>query len=208
MWTDSGAKSKMVRTLIVKRMISDTAAVPAIMIDEDIYKTLNASKHAVKIPKSMGEGRLATFEATHQLHCVFVLWQLAYPEYYTEKMAFAAAHPKDFFDHIGKGTQQWHMLVQISDASDIDHCADMLRQKIMCDADAGLITYSWVKGHYSPHPNFNVQHQCRDFDAIMKFANEHTVDPTNPEVGSFRRPNDDSWVDFDWEPPSDPNAGD
>lgn len=26
----------------------------------------------------------------------------------------------------------------------------------MCDADAGILTYVWVKGHENPFPDFNV----------------------------------------------------
>lgn len=55
-----------------------------------------------------------------------------------------------------------------------DHCIDNLRQKVglpcdavakagdsdelqlMCDADAGILTYVWVKGHRMPFPDFSV----------------------------------------------------
>jgi hypothetical protein len=39
-------------------------------ITEHEFARLNASPHAVKVPESLGGGRLALLEATHQIHCV------------------------------------------------------------------------------------------------------------------------------------------
>ena len=39
-------------------------------ISEHVYEHLNASKHAVKVPKDLGGGRMAIFEMVHQVHCV------------------------------------------------------------------------------------------------------------------------------------------
>ena len=39
-------------------------------ISEQVYEQLNASKHAVKVPKHLGGGRMAIFEMIHQIHCV------------------------------------------------------------------------------------------------------------------------------------------
>ena len=39
-------------------------------ISEDVFQQLNASKHAVKVPESLGRGRMALFETIHQIHCV------------------------------------------------------------------------------------------------------------------------------------------
>ena len=51
----------------------------------------------------------------------------------------------------------------------------MLRQVIMCNADVGVITHRWVQGHSRPYPNFNVNHQCRDFDKLQEWAKEQGV---------------------------------
>lgn len=82
----------------------------------------------------------------------------------------------------------------------------MLRQKLTCDADASLLGYNWLKGHYSPHPNFNVQHQCRDFEAVLEYAREHEFDPDGSLVQGFlKRPSDEPWAEFE-ELPFDPEA--
>ena len=77
----------------------------------------------------------------------------------------------------------------------------------MCDADASIITYSWVKGHAAPHPNFNVEHKCRDFGAVLQYARKQQLDPEDDWAvqGHFIRPAEGDWKDFD-EPPFDPLA--
>jgi hypothetical protein len=87
----------------------------------------------------------------------------------------------------------------------LDHCADILRQKLMCDADATPITYNWIKNHYKPHPNFNVQHQCRNYSALLEVAAGQRVDGGGFENGWILRPTDAPVVEFD-EPPFDPDA--
>ncbi|EDO02856.1 predicted protein [Sclerotinia sclerotiorum 1980 UF-70] len=98
-------------------------------------------------------------------------------------------HPKDWYGHL-------------------DHCADMLRQKLMCEADTGIVTYNWMKGHTNPHPNFNVQHECRDFNAILEYARDNQVDKESSERIDVSRlkPDDGLMMEFEGEPPFDPDA--
>jgi hypothetical protein len=85
----------------------------------------------------------------------------------------------------------------------VDHCGDMLRQKLMCDVDSTLITYNWLTNHESPHPNFNVQHTCKGYTSLLESAQANRVDP---EMVPRRRDfPEGSLVDFD-EPPFDPTA--
>ena len=89
-----------------------------------------------------------------------------------------------------------------------DHCADMLRQKLMCDADTSIVTYNWVKGHSRPHPNFNVQHQCRDSETVLKFARDHQIDKDNDDRidVDLLKPKLGPIMEFEGEPPYDPDA--
>ena len=74
----------------------------------------------------------------------------------------------------------------------------------MCDADMGIVTYNWIRNHYQPHPNFNVQHKCRNFDAAVQWTIQRAVNASSLKESYFTRPNDDV-VEFD-EPPFDPLA--
>jgi hypothetical protein len=109
-----------------------------------------------------------------------------YPDYYVDEYKFSHEEPEEWREHM-------------------DHCADMLRQKLMCDADATLLTYNWIKNHYGPHPNFNVEHKCRDYDRLLEEAARHRVDGSLFPKGYFIRPTDIPVVDFE-EPPFDPEA--
>ena len=86
-----------------------------------------------------------------------------------------------------------------------DHCADMLRQKLMCDADEEIVTYNWLKNHRAPHPNFNVQHKCRDYGRLLRYASNYKIDGAGYPDGYFLRPTDENVVDFEV-PPFDPLA--
>ncbi|EED79895.1 predicted protein, partial [Postia placenta Mad-698-R] len=60
--------------------------------------------------------------------------------------------------------------------SPLDHCIEMLRQRIMCTGDVGMITFDWVKGHKKPYPNFSTMHVCRKLDNILDWSARHAVD--------------------------------
>ena len=55
------------------------------------------------------------------------------------------------------------------------HCVEMLRQLLMCNADVGIISFHWVKGYKRPYPDFNTWHQCRDFDQVLKWTQDHRL---------------------------------
>ena len=75
----------------------------------------------------------------------------------------------------------------------------------MCEADVGVVVFNWQKHHKAPHPNFNVQHKCRNFGDILRYAQDHAVDASTLDKDYFERPKDKPVVDFD-EPPFDPDA--
>lgn len=60
---------------------------------------------------SEGPRYLATFEATHQLHCLYNLFRASYLDYYPDEKQDYDADPAE-----------WHARV--------DHCVDILRQKL------------------------------------------------------------------------------
>ena len=51
----------------------------------------------------------------------------------------------------------------------------MLRQTLMCNSDLSIISHRWVKGHPRPYPNFNVLHQCRNFEGITDWVYEQAI---------------------------------
>lgn len=49
------------------------------------------------------------------------------------------------------------------------HCFDYLRQSILCAADTSL------EGKTEAGPGWGSKHQCKDYDAVLAWANERTV---------------------------------
>ncbi len=42
----------------------------------------------------------------------------------------------------------------------------------MCDADINVITYRWFADSEYPFADFNVEHKCRDFEAVKRWVYE------------------------------------
>lgn len=56
----------------------------------------------------------------------------------------------------------------------------------MCNGDMTLMTYNWIKDNPAPYPDFDTQHQCRNFtkllewgEATMVKAPMNAVNPNN-----------------------------
>jgi len=140
-----------------------------INISEETLHAINASvEYSVKLAPELGGGYMASVESLHQLHCLNMLRQATYEDYYKDKAEPWKDSPKILRYHL-------------------DHCIDNLRQKLMCDADAGILTYVWVKGHPAPFPDFSVQHKCRDFNSLKKWVVDRQL-YTNEVDGIERLP--------------------
>ncbi|KAL3293733.1 tat pathway signal sequence [Colletotrichum asianum] len=58
----------------------------------------------------------------------------------------------------------------------IDHCIDELRQAVMCRADVTVLTSDWIDWHPKPWLNFNVEHECVNWDNVFQWSKEHWYD--------------------------------
>ncbi|KAK5657370.1 hypothetical protein OQA88_2940 [Cercophora sp. LCS_1] len=56
------------------------------------------------------------------------------------------------------------------------HCFDYLRQSIMCAADTNL------EGKTETGPGWGSKHTCKDYDAVVKWANENGAMPWRNEL--------------------------
>ncbi|TVY71497.1 hypothetical protein LSUE1_G005617 [Lachnellula suecica] len=164
----------------------DITRIGPMSISKETLEKINASIYSVGVPELLGGGFLALPEFAHQIHCVEMMWHATYPDYFQEQHNYSVEHSRDWHQHI-------------------DHCADLLVQKLKCDADVGLATYSWVKHHYMPHPNFNVQHKCRNFDDVLAWAKENALDSSPLGHPYFTKPASSEYVEFT-EPPFHPQS--
>ncbi|KAG1813507.1 uncharacterized protein BJ212DRAFT_394744 [Suillus subaureus] len=121
---------------------------PTRMSLEDFVKAGEVdSPSKVKYPATYGGGLVVSMEAYHQLHCLNLLRKVTWPEYYRPTDTSLEVIPMH-----------------------LDHCIEMIRQNIMCNADVTMITWDWVQGLETTYPNFNTRHQCRNFEKILDWA--------------------------------------
>ncbi|KAG2127971.1 hypothetical protein DEU56DRAFT_891333 [Suillus clintonianus] len=112
------------------------------------------SPSMVRYPDEYGGGYVATVEVIHQLHCVDMLRRVSWHD--------------ESYGHDSNASPEESRI-------HLDHCIEMLRQNIMCRGDVTMLTYDWVKGAKDPFPNFNIPHQCRDFEKVLDWVDEHRV---------------------------------
>ncbi|KAH7918723.1 hypothetical protein BV22DRAFT_899365 [Leucogyrophana mollusca] len=139
------------------------------------------SPSKVKYPDSYGGGFMVSLESTHQLHCLNMLRKASWLDYYESIEPSFQDTPEVVRMHLGISTSRLTRLLLIT-MSPPDHCIEMVRQNVMCNADVTMITWDWVKGRTSPYPNFNTRHQCRDFEKILDWATTHAVHIPKSEV--------------------------
>ncbi|KAF7532345.1 hypothetical protein G7054_g8011 [Neopestalotiopsis clavispora] len=136
----------------------------------------------VRAPEEWGFGpdaHLGVLDVFHQIHCLNALRRGVYYEHYFAP-SMGDIKTDVFFNHMG-------------------HCMSILLQNIMCSASLDVITHSeyprhlkatsyfelatganvvedWVKGHRLPVPDFSIQHQCRDIEAVVEWQAENSID--------------------------------
>ncbi|KAG1733892.1 uncharacterized protein EDB91DRAFT_1147818 [Suillus paluster] len=129
---------------------------PVRMTLEQLLRTgEKPSPSMARYPDEFGGGYMATVEVIHQLHCVDMLRRVTWSKDQSHDHGARESH-EDFRIHL-------------------DHCIEMLRQIIMCHGDVTMLTYDWVKGSNDPFPNFNIRHQCRNFEKVLDWVDEHRV---------------------------------
>ncbi|KAG2143189.1 hypothetical protein BD769DRAFT_1772242 [Suillus cothurnatus] len=115
------------------------------------------SPSMVRYPDEYGGGYMASVEVIHQLHCIDMLRRASWGE------------------HDNSTSHEFHESPEVFWRIHLDHCIEMLRQNLMCRGDVTMLTYDWVKGMDGPLPNFNTPHQCRNFEKILNWVDEHRV---------------------------------
>lgn len=81
-------------------------AAPAFGVSEETLRKIKAPaiETSVKLPPESGGEYMVTLEATHQLHCVNLLWQYSYFEYYKDKSMIWQDEPETYRQHIGRSS--------------------------------------------------------------------------------------------------------
>ncbi|KAI0971125.1 hypothetical protein F4678DRAFT_433794 [Xylaria arbuscula] len=112
-------------------------------------------------PRNGKSGYRVAIEVFHQLHCLNLLRQNVYKDYYSPLGGDTSAPLMDLRGHL-------------------DHCIDALRQFVMCQGDVGVFSFKYPFNDGDPWPDYSTPHTCRNFESIRQWAVDHTV-PRGPD---------------------------
>jgi len=116
------------------------------------------------------DGPVYMISAFHQLHCLVSAISMPNPTVPTTKPNRNLTSPKSYlvqsFQIAIEGTDLTQEIIHHS-----THCYDYLRQSIMCAADTTL------EGKSEVGPGWGSKHECKDYDAVVAWADEMTVFP-------------------------------
>ncbi|KAK1751046.1 hypothetical protein QBC47DRAFT_83486 [Echria macrotheca] len=116
-----------------------------------------------RLPAEVGGGIQAYFEGFHYIHCLNLVRQYTYRHQYNYSHVHAFSNPNvGILDHV-------------------EHCLEMVRVRIMCDADPTMYPVSGGDGGSGWTIDTRPRRVCRDFGKMVKWANEHITVPL--EVG-------------------------
>ncbi|KAI0102115.1 hypothetical protein GGR51DRAFT_574256 [Nemania sp. FL0031] len=151
--------------------------------EDDIRRVGKDASKSVKYDPDWGFGEdlyMVEVDVFHQIHCLNVLRKSLvtnYDYYWGRKWGFDP--PIDFRTHLR-------------------HCTSLLLQNLMCHADVEVITHEWNEEQPWPFPDFGTVKQCRDFDALLRWAEANTLPNAQsrymkhrPPVGWMRTPRED-----------------
>ncbi|KAI0398004.1 hypothetical protein F5Y17DRAFT_413128 [Xylariaceae sp. FL0594] len=127
-------------------------------------------------------------EAVHQMHCVNMLRKNLY---YNIEHTRSACKPPLCVPHELEGWDIWH----------IDHCLEIIRNRIACTADMGVVPFLWVgdKDKAKLTGENKRMHTCGNYDAIRQFVAVNAVREPPKGTSLSLRPSEDAFVAGDYD---------
>jgi hypothetical protein len=130
-------------------------------------------------PRTGERGYRVGIEVFHQLHCLNLLRQVSYWDYYSKKGGDFEEGIDGVRMHVGKNFALGLPRIHSNGKFPLDHCLEMLRMNLQCNSDIGLITFE--KTDEGIWPDFSSWHTCRKFEKVLDWAMENTVANDDPE---------------------------
>ncbi|KAK0509233.1 hypothetical protein JMJ35_008604 [Cladonia borealis] len=148
--------------------VSAKGAEVVMMHRSDISKVGKDPASVVQAPESWGFGPDAIpvqVDVFHQIHCLNELRKEMHYQYYygdSPRTALHDAHKK--------------------------HCLHILLQNLMCQGNVDVITHDWVETTARPYADFNILHQCRDFEALLDWQQQNKLENVRERFNSMAVP--------------------
>jgi hypothetical protein len=154
------------------------------------------TKDQVKINQKYGGGFPGNVEGLHHLHCLNLLRQTLWWNfnYYNEKGEGAFKNePYILQMHTSPPPLSFlvcsSFLLSLLINREIAHCLDIIRQQLMCQVDIGVLGQVWIHPEApETYVDFNTKHQCRDFEAVRKWAEERQMPVEEELPGDWLEP--------------------
>lgn len=134
---------------------------------------LDPKSLTIKDPKTGQEGYRVGIQVFHQLHCLNLLRQETYRDYYSTTGGDIDTDPEDLRGHLGE--YKHHPIIEPTLTGHPDHCIEILRNSLMCQSDTGVFAFKYYDGYDGHWPDFSTQHTCRNFSAIRDWAFQNAV---------------------------------
>jgi len=143
------------------------------MSAEDVRNIGYDPATAARWPEVYGLGDdayVARLDVFHEIHCLDMLRREVHFEHYYPDWSSPRSAPPDHQVHIS-------------------HCIYALLQSLMCTANTDPFIHYWVDIGDEPYPDFSINRQCRDFEAVLRWQEEKSV-PMSKYRGVIRKPED------------------
>ncbi|KAI0554325.1 hypothetical protein F4679DRAFT_597392 [Xylaria curta] len=139
----------------------------------DGLSRLNKSSERLKhVHNDSKRGYLAILEVFHQLHCLNLVRQYTWKDYY-------ATHMGEWISEDTRGIVDLNVTdpANIADRMHADHCIEALRLQLMCNADlTPLLIELDESSEFGQKADFNVHHKCRNWDKITEWQYANSVE--------------------------------
>ena len=129
------------------------------------FHRLNKSSE-VRYMRTPRGGLAANIEVFHQLHCLNLIRQYTWREYYD-------AHP----ERVAKPTDLARDPSERGRREHVDHCIEALRLGLMCNADVTPYVFEQEEEEDPGRADFSAHHKCRRFDGIVAAFEERVARP-------------------------------
>ncbi|KAF2210013.1 hypothetical protein CERZMDRAFT_46005, partial [Cercospora zeae-maydis SCOH1-5] len=162
---------------------SQYTATPSKAVD-DAWDEIGAGHHAFLLPLQYGSlfgldprrnlhvrppqwgpdksGYLVQLWASHDVHCVNLLRQSLY-------------YNHDYYKAHGGHLHE----TESEHRAHINHCVNILRERVMCVADARVIPMGWGPGEF----DFGVSRKCHTHRPLIDWLRKHDIDTNDPSIG-------------------------
>ncbi|KAI1124165.1 hypothetical protein F5Y10DRAFT_37005 [Nemania abortiva] len=131
------------------------------------------SDKLVHIDSDDARGYSGMLEVFHQLHCLNLIRQFTWRDYYNENMRewLETGHNHEMVD-LNVTTHH-----SVGDRMHVDHCIETLRLQLMCNADlTPMLVLKDDSVAIGSKADFNVHHKCRRWDKVVEWQRANTPD--------------------------------